>query len=328
MEEIAPGIFMIHVPLPHNPLRELNAYLLRGKPGEKDLLVDLGFNLDECEDALRAALAEVGGGAGFDIVLTHLHIDHAGLLPRFLTRDRLVYSGAIPGPMLRLWEEMSDPESGLQFLTKNGVPPEMLKAGRVPREFRTDWKEILARGQFRELREGRLLACGGYEWRCLETDGHCDGHICLYEPNARLLIAGDHVLGHISPQISCYEVGSASSLNKYLHSLDKVAALEVRLVLPGHREPLTDCRARVAELQTHHMKRLEEIRRILSRGPQTGLAVTEQMTWAINPDSDRAFLMQQRFFALGETLAHINYLIETGTAEMTEKGGLLYYGLK
>jgi glyoxylase-like metal-dependent hydrolase (beta-lactamase superfamily II) len=67
---------MIQVPLPRNPLRELNAYLLRGKPGEKDLLIDLGFNLDECENALRAALAEAGGPAGFDILLTHFHPDH------------------------------------------------------------------------------------------------------------------------------------------------------------------------------------------------------------------------------------------------------------
>ena len=41
--EILPGIFRLPIPLPRNPLRELNAYLIRGR--DRSLLIDTGFHL-------------------------------------------------------------------------------------------------------------------------------------------------------------------------------------------------------------------------------------------------------------------------------------------
>ncbi|MDR0434159.1 MAG: MBL fold metallo-hydrolase [Gracilibacteraceae bacterium] len=324
IEEIAPDIFLIRVPLPHTPLRELNAYLLRGRAGEKDILVDLGFDLDVCEAALRAALREVGAKAGFDILLTHFHLDHAGLLPRMATADTTVYHGKIPWEMIRQWEQMSDPAEGGKFLRQSGVERDLAEIKSIPREFEVDWREMFAQSRSQELREGERLTTGNYQWRCFETDGHCEGHICLYEPETKLLLAGDHILGHISPNITCYNMGAASSLRKYLHSLDKIADLDVKLVLPAHREPLTDCRARIKELQTHHERRLEEIKNILAAGPQTGMEITGKINWAARPAEAEE---QLRFylFALGETLAHINYLLEVDQAEMTEADGRLYY---
>lgn len=327
IQEIVPGIFMIHIPLPRTPLRELNAYLLRGRAGEKDILVDLGFDLDVCEDALRSAIETVGAEAGFDILLTHFHPDHAGLLPRVAAEETKIYCGKIPQGMIRQWEQMRDPLIGQKFLRQNGFDMDLSQFKYVPREFRIDRQKLLSSPRFQELREGDVLTVGDYQWRCLETDGHCDGHICLYEPSAKLLIAGDHILGHISPNITCYNMGSASSLNKYLRSLDKVAALDVKLVLPAHREPLTDCLTRIKELQAHHAKRLEEIKTILAAGWQNGMEITGKMHWAMHPtNADEQ--MRLYVFALGETLAHINYLLELGCVEMSDSDGCRFYRLK
>lgn len=57
-ESILPGLYRIPVPLPGNPLKELNAYLLRGN--ERSILIDTGFRQDECRSALFAGLEELG----------------------------------------------------------------------------------------------------------------------------------------------------------------------------------------------------------------------------------------------------------------------------
>ena len=56
-ECISEGLYRIPVPLPGNPLRELNSYLLRGR--ERSLLIDTGFRQEEGRRALFAGLAEL-----------------------------------------------------------------------------------------------------------------------------------------------------------------------------------------------------------------------------------------------------------------------------
>ena len=79
-ERISEGLYRIPVPLPGNPLRELNSYLLTG--GERAVLIDTGFRQEACRQALLAGLDELGvNRRDVDVVLTHLHSDHAGLAP-------------------------------------------------------------------------------------------------------------------------------------------------------------------------------------------------------------------------------------------------------
>ena len=56
--EILPGIFRLPIPLPRNPPRELNAYLIRGR--DRSLLIDTGFRLPECRQALQEGLRAAG----------------------------------------------------------------------------------------------------------------------------------------------------------------------------------------------------------------------------------------------------------------------------
>jgi glyoxylase-like metal-dependent hydrolase (beta-lactamase superfamily II) len=74
-EKIIENIYRIFVPLPKNPLKNLNAYLIKG---EKNLLIDTGFNMPECRRALMEGLSELDAEPGkTDIFLTHLHSDHS-----------------------------------------------------------------------------------------------------------------------------------------------------------------------------------------------------------------------------------------------------------
>ena len=98
-EQIIPNLYRIPVPLPGNPLKELNAYLIRGT--DRPLLVDTGFRQEPCRQALFAQLAELGLGPGdVDVLLTHLHSDHAGLAPEAAGERGVIYVSSLDRPML------------------------------------------------------------------------------------------------------------------------------------------------------------------------------------------------------------------------------------
>ena len=97
-EEIIDRIYRIPVPLPGNPLKELNAYLIKG--GGRNLLIDTGFRQPACREALFAGLRALGLRRGeVEVLLTHLHSDHSGLAPE-AARDRTIYISAADRPTL------------------------------------------------------------------------------------------------------------------------------------------------------------------------------------------------------------------------------------
>ena len=96
--EILPGIFRLPIPLPRNPLRELNAYLIRGR--DRSLLIDTGFRLPECRQALQEGLRAAGAEeAPLDVFLTHIHTDHTGLASEVVR----------PGGILLTWGRGTSP---------------------------------------------------------------------------------------------------------------------------------------------------------------------------------------------------------------------------
>jgi glyoxylase-like metal-dependent hydrolase (beta-lactamase superfamily II) len=122
-------------------------------------------------------------------------------------------------------------------------------------------------------------------------------------------VSGDHILLGISPNITIWS-GQHNLLEQYLASLDKVYALDVDLVLPGHRELFTDHRMRIQELKQHHEARVNEVLSILEMGGQTAYDIATRMTWDIDYKSWQHFPVSQRWFAVGEALAHLKYLEE------------------
>ena len=74
----------------------------------------------------------------------------------------------------------------------------------------------------------------------------------VLRPPAAILLAADHLLGHISsnPLITRPPDGSSrrpQALVRYLESLRETRAMDIDLVLPGHGDPITDHRALIDE---------------------------------------------------------------------------------
>lgn len=320
IEEILPNLYKLEIPLPKNPLKATNSYLI--KASERNLMIDTGMNRKECMNAMQEYLGQLEVDLRkTDFFITHFHADHLGLVSNLVTETSIVYFNQPDLDRLRSisrWDDM------INFTLRNGFPEDELR--EVFKEhpgYRYGFKGDLA---FKVLKEGHKVGIGGYLFECIATPGHSMGHMCLYEPEKRILVAGDHILSDITPTIQLRS-DNENPLKEYLASLDKVNGLEVDLVLPGHRSTCRNFKERIQELKHHHEKRLNEILFILKGEPKNAYQVASQMTWDLDYDSWDLFPLVQKWFATGEAIAHLKYLEEQGTIQKELKGEKIVFSL-
>lgn len=301
VEELFPNIYRLEIPLPGNPLKAINSYLI--KDNGRYLQVDTGMNRVECQEAMTKYLQELRVDLKqVDFFITHLHADHLGLVSELAQRGAKIYFNYPDAQVIndpQHWQEMAD------TARRNGFPESDIVAAIS----RHPGKRYHARRplDLTLVREGEKIVIGDYAFICIETPGHTPGHMCLYEPNKKIFFSGDHLLNDITPNISLWSEND-DPLAKYLQSLEKIADYEIELVLPGHRGVFTNHRQRIAELKKHHEVRAEEVISILAKGEQTAYQVASQMTWDIDCPRWEDFPLPQQWFAGGEALAHLQYL--------------------
>lgn len=321
IERVLPGIYRICVPLAGNPLRELNSYVIRG---QRNLLVDTGFRTGACRKAVLNGLSCLGiSMEDTDILLTHLHADHSGNAADLVCGGGSVYLSEIDRAFLTGSVE-EDGTSLLHRLKKkrleeNGISPEMIQAMLRETPSRTMAADEHFTG-YTSLKEGDVIQAGDYRLRAIYTPGHTPGHMCFEIRGTGAMILGDHVLFDISPNITDWP-GVKDSLGDYLNSLDKIAGYCVTAPLPGHRKT-GDFGKRVRELKDHHEQRLAEcLRAVKELGYARLYDITGNMSWKIRAADWDHFPPAQRWFALGECLAHLDHLKQTGEIVSCRDGG-------
>jgi len=310
VEEILKNIYRIPIPLPDNPLRELNSYFIRDP--NRSLLIDTGFRHPECRQALEDGFQKLGEDPKeVDIFLTHMHADHTGLSSEIIGDGRQTFVGEIDAKLL---EKLPAPDGNWgeekwvwnkSREIQSGMPAEILDNME---EFNPALKFAPIGGvTYTHMHDGDILKAGGYNLRCVHTPGHSPGHMCLWDESCGLFFTGDHVLFDITPNITAWP-DVDDSLGDYLDSLRAVKELPVKTALPGHRKT-GDFHARVDALLKHHDNRLTEIENIVSSHPRlTPYEIAGKMRWKIRAVSWDDFPASQKIFAVGECLSHLNYL--------------------
>ena len=300
------NIYSIFVPLPDNPLRNLNAYLI--KDDKRSLLIDTGFRRDECREALLGGLAELGVSMdNTDICLTHLHSDHTGLAPEIAGPNSKIFMSREDSRRLREFQRSANTHRTEEYTLQG---------------FSLDETAFLRDSPMRKYNsvqpmdntyvdEGDVLEYGGRRLRVIMTPGHTPGHICLYDPDAKVMFLGDHVLFDITPNITTW-LGFSDPLGTYVHSLMDISIFDVRLPLPAHRGVSGTMAERVGKIIEHHGARIREMVGILEKSPKlTAYELSGLMTWRVHGKSPSwaDFPLQQKWFAVGETAAHLEYLL-------------------
>ncbi|NLW79641.1 MAG: MBL fold metallo-hydrolase [Ruminococcaceae bacterium] len=317
----SPEIWSIDVPLPNNPLRNLNCYVVRA--GDETLVIDTGFRQPECAEALFGGLKELGVDlTKTKLFLTHLHSDHTGLIGDFAEAGSKIYMGEVDLEQFFSMRELSDrfalfddegfpQDDGRQQMAKNPAiiyaPTNIKLTGSVT--------------------DGQEFKVGDLSFTCIHTPGHTPGHVCLYLASEQIMFLGDHILFDITPNITMW-IGVKDSLGDYLNSLDKIEQYPIKLALPAHRNNAKDVYLRIAEIRAHHDQRLQNTLDIITANPGANAHdIASKMKWSMRGRDWSEFPVHQKWFAMGETIAHLNYLLYKDKITKTMVDGVYQYNL-
>lgn len=302
-----PDVFEVRVPFENISTNDTNCYIVRD--GDDTLVVDTGAPSDEGFAILDAALAELGvDRARAAFFLTHLHLDHAGLVDRIALPGARLYVSPVDFEAVRASRAASSYDSARRAFVAEGVSPSdasgYARYAVEPRLFDASRLTLVPSC------EGDAIDVGRYRFRVVETPGHTPGHLSLYEPQSRILFSGDHVLFVISPSIALFPDG-ADGLQAYLDSLDKVRRLACRRLFVSHGEPRDDFEARIDWLAAHHLERLDETRAIVRENPGlAGEEVIRAIRWNVPFDTWEAISFVQRWCIVTEGLVILNHLVD------------------
>jgi glyoxylase-like metal-dependent hydrolase (beta-lactamase superfamily II) len=160
---------------------------------------------------------------------------------------------------------------------------------------------------YRRIVDGESIAINGRNWIVRVGRGHSPEHACLHCPELGVLISGDQILPKITPNVSVwYSEPFAEPLSLFLASIASFRSLPHHtLVLPSHKLPFRGLHARLDELERHHAARLADAYSACEAKPHTA---NEILRVLFRRDLDS----HQTSFALGESLAHLHYLVAEG----------------
>jgi glyoxylase-like metal-dependent hydrolase (beta-lactamase superfamily II) len=328
-ELLALGIVRLPIPVPFPQAGgPVNVYLLDDEDGGLTLF-DAGLGSPDAERALAEGFARAG--RRFEevrrIVLSHGHVDHYGAARTVQERaGRPVRAYAHPDDAPKIaewgWRWKDRLPHYVAHLARLGVPAETLAemAAGIGGGFRLARRldEVLP------ITEGEVVRTRRLRLEVLHLPGHTPGMVCLWEPEHRLLFSADHLLEKISPNPIIElgpggEDGAWRPLVAYLRSLDRVRALDVGLVLPGHGPPFAGHRAIIDGLLDFYERRQGRIRAALADGARSGWDVTRALFPSVRP--------QELFLAISEAIANVEVLEARGEVARAHEGDAYRYRL-
>ncbi len=318
MTEWRDGIAKIVLPTPF-PVGDVNVYVVMG---ERLTLIDVGPNTNEALQVLQEQLSTLGIKLSDieQVILTHDHPDHAGLLDQF-SPELDVYGHVHNERWLNRTETFYHEYDSFykEVFSECGVPDKYYEP------FIAGMKHMLLFSCHRSL-TGTLLEgeapLGLSEWTVIETPGHAQSQIGLLRQKDGVFIGGDLLLAHISanPLLEPPLPGETNRPKPQLqvnHSLQKLLTLPIRLLYTGHGEEVTDVAGLVEKRLTHQVERAEQVYEWLRHESMTLFDICQRLFPAV--------YKKQLGLTLSESIAQIDYLEDVGKIHATKVDGTFIY---
>jgi glyoxylase-like metal-dependent hydrolase (beta-lactamase superfamily II) len=315
------GIHRLAIPTPF-AVGRVNCYLIEDDPLT---LVDTGPNSGKALDELSARLAERGhtiDDLGL-IVLTHQHIDHLGLVEILVEHSGAeVAALGAAAERLAAFEEDAEREDefAVEVMLRNGIPEDVTVALRsVSRSFRGWGSRVEVT---RPLQDGETLSLGDRRLEVLHRPGHSPSDTVFWDAERRILLAGDHLIEHISsnPLIARPLDGSTGrpqALVAYIESLRKTREMPAELVLSGHGEPIVEHAELIDSRLAAHERRKEKIFRLIEERARTGYELAQALWGNV--------AVTQAFLTLSEVVGHADLLVNEGRVREVDDGTAIRY---
>ncbi|HEX4564568.1 MAG TPA: MBL fold metallo-hydrolase [Solirubrobacteraceae bacterium] len=305
-ERVLPGIYRLRLPLPWPGVPHCNAWAVACRGGY--VLFDTGMNQPDSLANLQRALAMCGIEIADIrlIVCTHAHSDHCGQAPVIA---ELAGCEIWMHPSHELLNSMvEDPDAvfarRVEVARQSGVPAEPLERYAAERKTgQTGFAGVIEPA--RDLVNGVVVHSDLGDWTTYETPGHSPSHVCLFQPERRLLISGDHLLGRISLY---FEYGnSPDPVGEFLNSLEVVERLGARLCLPGHGRTFADVHAHIQGNRRLVRERLENVAEAIGGQERTAFEVVPLLY-------GDALSAGNAHWLISKTLAYLTHLERIGQA--------------
>ena len=311
----------IEMPTPY-AVGPVNAYLIDAEPVT---LVDAGINTPQAQNALLLGLAS----AGFfpqsieRVLITHAHPDHYGLV--HVLQEKAGVTVFFPErEIARVRDRQMLFEVG-RLLVEAGMPLELLfKMDQARKKDNT--RPQMSHDEVIPVKHGDRFSFkaedGEFELEAHLSPGHTGGHVIYLESETKTLFAGDQLLPDVSPnpllEPSLDIPGERRrSLKEYLDSLEKMAAMELNLALPGHGSEVTDPASMIARTIEHHLERKQKLAERLTTEPKSPYELSQE----IYPDVSG----YDSFLAVSEVVAHLDLVVEDGDGRIEDREGVTVY---
>lgn len=281
-ERVLPGIWRLRLPLPWPGVPHGNVWAVAADGGI--VLFDTGIGGKGGLRRFDLALAQAGFGLE-DVrllVCTHSHTDHYGLAAP------IVEGAGCELWMHPAWEHVrlmaDDPaaalENRIEVARQSGVPPTALERYRAMREEDDDNGIDAIVEPDRDLVPGVEVETDLGAWQVYETPGHAPSHVVLHQPERKLMISGDHLLGRT---VLFFDYGhTPDPIGEFLGGLDEIEPLDVGLVLPGHGRTFRDADAKITEARRQVDELLGKTRAALAEGEMTAFDIVAGL---LGPDN-------------------------------------------
>jgi glyoxylase-like metal-dependent hydrolase (beta-lactamase superfamily II) len=320
---VSGDVHALAIPTPF-AVGRVNCYLVEDDPLT---LVDTGPNSATSLTVLEAALGEHGRRIEDlgRIVVTHQHIDHIGLVAILADRSGAeVCALDALAPWLARYSEVMEGDDAYAeaIMLRHGIPREIAIALRaVTRSFRA-WGASCTVGT--PLADGARLEFAARAWRVHHRPGHSPSDTVFHDEASGELVGGDHLIKHISsnPLISRPLDGDVEgerpkALVAYLASLRATREMDLRVVLPGHGEPIDDHRALIDERFVMHERRAEKLHGLIAERPRTAHELAQELWGNV--------AVTQAYLTLCEVLGHVDLLLDDGRVVQEETDGVVRF---
>ncbi|MFD1851689.1 MBL fold metallo-hydrolase [Oceanobacillus bengalensis] len=254
----------------HSYLKSVNFYLV--KTVNALTLVDAGLDTDECWNTLMKTLHDNDFSLQdvTDIVLTHNHVDHVGLINRITASHPIpvyAHQDAIP----RLKRDREFFEMRVVFFANLY---EKMGCGDAGKNQVNYLKQMMEKNSTNKIHT-EITPIGekhlGFD--IIHVPGHASDQIGLYSEINNILFSGDLLINHISsnafvePNIKGERL---PTLLQHRKSLEKVLTLSPKLVYSGHGILIEEVHSLIKKRITDMERKAVKIKDLIEKGISTG----------------------------------------------------------